>query len=469
MVISISSELIDCLRLFNALISRDDLASHATEVPTRLWTGELGRLRLWAANIGAHQSGESSVDHRLREASHIRGQTVKLLERLRQVLQDLEELLEGVDQDLEDLLDGLDQEDGELQPQRDDETDAQQIYSSLVTTVDCLFQMSMIIRRPTYHDRLLGSKRIDATTFEPFDKQHVISKYPQAHHTVTDRLGAAISRRRAALKYRQRHREKLGEGIESIDQPDAISTRLSETIATDFEDPPVNFEGTGSDSGLSQTSYASSLWESGEKITVPRPPKESSGGNPFECPYCFFIVTVSDRREWIRHVFRDLMPYICVFPDCPASNRLYETRREWFQHLQAIHLSGPIPSESIDCQLHCGVRLPITSLERHLGRHLEELALFALPKAEEGDEEDFDQAHSSTAEAKFEDDISTSEGDEDDLALPETSGVKNLLKPGATIDEMERNTNSMGADEDLLGNDAKGAEKAEKESRGGGV
>lgn len=45
---------------------------------------ELGRLRVWAANIGAHRTGRISLDFRLRDAPHIRT-------RIQGLLNDLEE------------------------------------------------------------------------------------------------------------------------------------------------------------------------------------------------------------------------------------------------------------------------------------------------------------------------------------------------------------------------------------------
>jgi hypothetical protein len=58
------------MRLFVELIDSEWLAQFETEVSVRKWEDELGRLRVWAANIGAHQSGQSSLDYRLRDASH---------------------------------------------------------------------------------------------------------------------------------------------------------------------------------------------------------------------------------------------------------------------------------------------------------------------------------------------------------------------------------------------------------------
>lgn len=43
---------------------------------------EYGRLRVWTGNIGAHKSGRSSLEYRLRDASHIRAQIALLFDAL---------------------------------------------------------------------------------------------------------------------------------------------------------------------------------------------------------------------------------------------------------------------------------------------------------------------------------------------------------------------------------------------------
>ena len=49
---------------------------------------QLARFKIWAGNIGAHRKGRSSLDYRLREASHIRDQVVRLLGDLLDAFQD---------------------------------------------------------------------------------------------------------------------------------------------------------------------------------------------------------------------------------------------------------------------------------------------------------------------------------------------------------------------------------------------
>jgi hypothetical protein len=374
MATSISSLLIECLSLFNAQVACDDLVAHGAEVPQSLWLDELGRLRIWAANIGAHQTGQSSLDYRLRDASHIKDQIIRLLERLRRLLVDLKEALSAPLEETEDQFSG-----------DEDTTELGQIYNGIVEVIGSLFQMSMLIRRPARHDRLLGAKKQDYVAFELYDRQHVLEKYPRADAIVRDRLGRAISRRRADLKYRERHHAKLSQGINRIqisgvkESHDQESTVFSETIATEYKEPNIQFDETGSHSSGSHTSYAPTLLGGRDAIMVPPPPKESANKQPFECPYCFFITTIKNKRSWARHVFRDIMPYVCIFAGCSTPNRLYDSRREWYQHLTDSHILPSNAGELHECALCREAGFSTLSLERHLGRHLEELALFALP------------------------------------------------------------------------------------------
>lgn len=399
---NISFVVVQCLKDLSRLVS-EDLSSFASEVPPALWKDELGRLRVWASNIGAHQTGQSSLDHRLRDASHIKEQTLRVLQRLQRTTEDINDILHHSpgDDDFSDL--SGDEDDDEHQ------TEMQSIYHALRDTINNLFQMSMLIRKPAQHDRLLGTKRSDAVFYEQFDLRHVTDKYPLAGEDISKRLGLAISQRRAVMQYRERHRTKLGQGLNQVieDQTDGQSAKLSDTVATEFVEvsPAVN-DNLELLIAASQTSYAQTILNGAEGAVLPSPPKDSANGAPFECPYCFVIITIANRRAWARHVFNDLMPYLCIFPICPIPHRLYESRREWFSHLQSQHSISETPNVHVDCPL-CLCSLPSgKQLERHVGRHLEELSLFALPRSEEDDEgaiysgEDSDKSHDPVDEGR---------------------------------------------------------------------
>ncbi|KAL4912145.1 hypothetical protein BDW62DRAFT_195332 [Aspergillus aurantiobrunneus] len=373
---AISQVLNQCLRDFSGLTESGTLARYESEVSRRRWLDELGRLRVWSGNIGAHQVGQSSLDYRLRDASHLKGETIKLLNRMLRVLQDVTEVItEDSEEELE-----IELEDGDCSI--DDTTEVQQLYQNIVDIINSLFQISMAIRKPADHDRLLNMRIKNESFFEPWAQQHVSHKYPNAENSVVSRLSAAMARQKAILKYRERHRAKLGKGLFEYIETD--STKLSETVATEMDpgNDQLQFLETVSDSGLSQTSYATSLMQTQAAASIPNPPKGSKERKPFECPYCFHVITIKHKKDWTRHVFRDLMPYVCLSSNCSTPSRLYESRHQWFHHMHRAH---SLTQYGLACPL-CHICIQTTSFEKHVGRHLEELALFVLPRTDPSEE-----------------------------------------------------------------------------------
>ena len=407
MTTSISAILVPCLKSFNELqeqVERHDYSREA-EVSAASWGDELGRLRVWAANIGAHQTGQSSLDFRLRDASHISKQVTNLLRDLDQSLHDI---LDEISGDRTDVL-----EDDDFWPGEESTTDLQQLHEELINIIDCLYQLSMLIRKPAQHDMLVGSRMGDMTQFEFYDKEHVRNLHPRTEEQIGQRLGSAITRRRKYLFFRERHHKKLEKGIEEVQgiQRATTGSVLSETIATDFQTPNIEFEETSSNSGISQTSYAPSLIDGG-RVTIPPPPRDSVGGKPFECPYCFFVIDIKSTKAWNRHIFKDIKPYVCTFPECSMPDRLYDSRREWYFHESKEHRR-----EDFICSLCKDTLKSSKQYERHVARHLEELALFALPRIEIDDAEDDDD---DVVDAR----ISTSENDAASDSPSEGSSVE---------------------------------------------
>ncbi|CAF9921052.1 MAG: hypothetical protein ALECFALPRED_001699 [Alectoria fallacina] len=414
MATSISSLIIACLKSFNEFIEETGRfqEENVGGLAASAWKDELGRLRMWAANIGAHQTGQSSLDFRLRDASHVREQIIKLLQSLLRRLQDARDVMaedEGSDDDdvAEDLMD-----------EEDPKTEIQELLESLATIINCLFQMSMLVRKPAQHDVIVGSKRADVAAFEPFDYNHVREKYPRADDPLVKRLGNAITRRRKYLRYRERHAMKLRQGIDAVDpgardfqhvregEREGIASILSDTVATDFQHGNIEFDDNTSDTDVSQTSYAPTLL-SGGNVTIPPPPKSSLGGVPFECPFCFYLITTRGTRSWNKHVFQDLQPYICVAPTCTTPDKLYATRHEWLHHSNTAHpvklMDHSTHEESKDfaaCPL-CKEEVDSgNQYDRHLARHLLELALFILPRSEEDSDDSDNQDAESTSSAE---------------------------------------------------------------------
>jgi len=364
----ISVQVVICLKNLQSLVS--DLSDDNNKIgPTsQIWNDILARFRIWSSNIGAHQKGQSSLDYRLRDASHIRDQILKVLASLRQSLLDAEEILA---------------EAAQAEENEDPTLELEEVYSSIQRLLECLFQLSMRIRRPALRDKVLGRRKDDSKDFEDFDRRHVKDKFPHASDVIVDRLTMAISKRRSNLKYFERHHRKLGKGISVTDSSggNEMKTSYSSTLATTFHEASMDDIGKASISHASETSYAPSLFSSDSRITIPAPPLESAGGKPFECPFCYVIIIVSNLRDWAKHVFQDIEPYVCVVEDCNLPERLYKSRHEWMSHLRNSHQQS---LDSPQCALCTEKSLTTLQLQQHLRWHLEDLALFILPATDQG-------------------------------------------------------------------------------------
>lgn len=280
----------------------------------------------------------------------------------------------------------------------------------------------MTVRTNSSTSRDVKSRSIDVSHFERYDVDHVKYKCPNAPDFLIERLGKATSRRRQFLKYRERHATKLA----SIFIDD-----LSETVASTLDEDnglAPNERKDGYDrppSVATETSFATSLGDT-SRARLPPMPSEAANEQPFECPYCRTVAIVNNTRAWKIHVYRDLQPYVCTFEECLTPDDTYESRHRWFSHeLQkhrriwtcgshcslafpsadqlVMHIksvsSVPIRDEQIPiliemratsfdkaknsiCPLCKTLVSGSTQLMKHIGHHLEELSLFALPISE---------------------------------------------------------------------------------------
>jgi tetratricopeptide (TPR) repeat protein len=110
--------------------------------------------------------------------------------------------------------------------------------------------------------------------------------------------------------------------------PTTASTLLAEKIAIYEEDL---------DDNQSRTSYAVSLGEDDHEshLRLPSLSEVSKDATTFECPFCWTVQDIQKDSTWRKHVFQDLKPYICTFEDCDI--KLFSDRREWFEHELSYH------------------------------------------------------------------------------------------------------------------------------------
>ncbi|RWA12848.1 hypothetical protein EKO27_g2242 [Xylaria grammica] len=273
------------------------------------------RFKIWSGNIGAHREGMSSLDYRLRDSSHIHDQIIRLLQDLKSVLEDVVAILSGKKIPWDQLSSDEDSEDDEdedsddhnnkaVGSENDDvDTELSQLTLDATDVINCLLRMSITIRDPSRHDRFTGSQSTEMLHFEPFDIQHVCSKFDGLDSDLAVRLGKAITRRRQYFKYREAHYGKLSYGLEDLNAHEVPPETIASSIPDHLKDkkgaagPPVmKLDDGGSDSGFSQTSYALTM-ANDEQRHIPPLPEEASKG-PFQCPFCFMIVAITSRSLW---------------------------------------------------------------------------------------------------------------------------------------------------------------------------
>lgn len=395
----IASSVVATLRSFNEFIEeiKAPNVQQVEGLSQREWEDQLSRLRVWAANIDAHHTNQSSLDYRLRDASHIRNRIVELLESLLRRLDDAGDVLtEHVDGNQEVISDSDDDE-GQLNLK----PEMEQMQDSAAFIIGNLFQMSMLVRKPAKRDLTVGSRWSDVEHYSQFDCNHVRAKYPKADELLVVRLAKAITERRMYLKYRERHALKLKQGLSATlsaidsniedDNIEDTTDWLSDTVVTVPQSQSIDFDDIASDSDVSQSSYAESL-VSGNNTSIPPLPKEAGDNEPFECPFCYIIVRIDTTRSWNEHVFQDLQPYICIYGECTTPEKLYTSRHEWVFHMEKYHAEGAAtePANQKRGMTNNGKSCPLCTvpsiqeglLTKHIARHLEELALFALPRRE---------------------------------------------------------------------------------------
>ena len=163
----------------------------------------------------------------------------------------------------------------------------------------------MLIRRHRPTGRFPEASGLQSHGYDAaLDIRHVKDKFPKLNGSLwlAERLGRAITERRAFISYRQSHRQRLADQGESDDQ-------TASTIATSYDvGQERDYDGreqsqpslmTGATSFM--TTFGSD--EDGE-LRIPELTQMVFHGikldynTRFECPFCRTIQMVSSKTEW---------------------------------------------------------------------------------------------------------------------------------------------------------------------------
>ncbi|KAI1743712.1 hypothetical protein F4680DRAFT_409163 [Xylaria scruposa] len=369
----------------------------------------------------------------------------------------------------------------------DDSRFISRIMRCIFDSIDELFRIGSLIRRPQLTGRYLRSNRPILNPICQQDYEHVRQKLllwqkqqkneglqdkaiktvshvinPFEEETATPELMAnrqsadekinpkelilsrrlAISnlKRRMQLSYWDTHPYQANsEALKPVDTKSKKPVSEAFTFSTVdraaiFPDQPNAYR-----DDIAHTIYTRTQVGKNTALRVPDLPPLDPLEKSFECPYCHMQLSVEEmntRENWKRHVFRDLRPYICTFPDCLDSERLFLTRHDWIyhemqlhrrqwicqscsrqyisklemtEHLRRVHNPSirdreltsllemserPIDEAHVDNCPFCYGFMSTKKLLKHIAGHMEELALFSLPQSYEDTGETEDPAQS---------------------------------------------------------------------------
>ena len=165
-----------------------------------------------------------------------------------------------------------------------------------------------------------------------------------------------------------------------------------------------------------------------------------------------------------KHIFLDLQPYSCTYEKCAKPDRLYESQRDWFAHELAdhrkqwvCHLCKHICDEEAQFISHLTIKHGLTvstaqmsvvlracesqpssslgghcplcntfierqeQLQRHVGRHQEDLAIFALPAIDGDDDGESDDVGEDDSASRH------SHVDEEDIRHNDETGAFHIF------------------------------------------
>ncbi|BCS12535.1 hypothetical protein RIB2604_02000600 [Aspergillus luchuensis] len=218
---AISSTVFAIILQLGHWISVVQLGLFHDQVPVSLWEDEIGRLRVWAVDVGADERSSLSLDYRLRDSSHLKDQISNLLEQLQRSCEKLLEIANPgsadgklPDSDMNEKI----QTKLQTESQAESQTELQSIYHSVHNIVDCLFRIAPAIRQPARNHFVLGIKESGELPFEYSERHLVLENYSRADLRIVDRLATAISLRRKMLQYRRECHSNLAIGLDKLEE-----------------------------------------------------------------------------------------------------------------------------------------------------------------------------------------------------------------------------------------------------------
>ncbi|KAF5533738.1 hypothetical protein FMEXI_11654 [Fusarium mexicanum] len=283
----------DCITGFEGLYAQlekpDNSYIYKPEELVRFKDGR-SRFTRWSRNAGA-----GSLERKLQNNRRVKEQAIRLLSHIQRLLEDAYAITVGCRIPWDQINDE-DEENSQSEDERkplisSPETEMEQIVAHIADTIDNLSYLGAALEETIADDRTED----ETSHYEPFDIQHVRSKYPKVDESIAERLGKAISARRQLFQGQQS--AELGSHTEEgrlADEPtlEGVSNQFDLLALTnqgsehqeDFEETP------------SETSYIAS--EDIKACQIPPLPQNAREGEPFRCHLCHKMVRGLSATAW---------------------------------------------------------------------------------------------------------------------------------------------------------------------------
>ena len=341
---SISRIAIQCAQLLG-----ENNLDKTSPLEIRAGLGEiLARFKIWAGNVGVFAPGNASIEYRLRDDKDIADLLSRLLGRLKKHLE--QAVRPPLTEESDDEHEQLDSSASSISSDSSSELDLDSDEAASVpdievgdqsrddpitqanSTMDYLYRLSVLLKKPvssTENDkvrRFIAKPPDEETAEEQSDfESHVrwmieVRHFPTAPKVLIDRLVTTVAFRRMKLLYRQRHRDKLGQGFphslnaQPVFEEMLLGERRHPFGISDLENsrPTIwnsqshSFSATTA-SSVNRSRYAnfpksvalSRMTQTAVarrgKLDVPKPPHDTNGR--VVCPYCFRFLEKEERHE----------------------------------------------------------------------------------------------------------------------------------------------------------------------------
>ncbi|KAK6497863.1 hypothetical protein TWF481_012262 [Arthrobotrys musiformis] len=376
----IASLTTECQHLFQEVLANIQQSSEFDTFET-----QFGRLNIWASNIGALASGNSSLDYRLRLSEDIKSMVLRLLEVLKGSLH------QAIDEGR-------------------DSASRSQVFTEAIEaaseSLDRLQNLAVVIKKSSARSRNLRSKALtddDEINFKGFILRVLKHRFKEANGTLCEQVAESIALRRKQFDYKMRHQEKLAHNTCRNDSSPSsnLHPRPSEPLIAGTKHrlvvPQMRSGQIDIDTRepkrlrllpLSSSPYAIALSETNAstldtkmfrkifpthkparsivsqgtsirdlKLEYPPPPFLALEQRECSCPYCCELIRsahATNEKWWKHHVDEDLEPYSCISEKCRSSPAQFTKFQDWVQHM-STH-GAPNMAWGVHLQmLHCPI------------------------------------------------------------------------------------------------------------------